>query len=319
MIRRTLAAALVGLAASAHAQDFPTKPIRIVVPFPPAGATDIIGRIVAADFQKAWGQPATVENRAGAGGNVGTEIVARAPPDGYTLLVGTVGTHGINASLYPKLPYDPIKDFEPVSLVALVPNLMVVHPSVPAKTVQEFIAYARTRPGKIDYASSGNGTSIHLAAELFKTMSNTFLVHIPYRGSGPAVTDLLGGQVQVMFDNMPSALPHVRAGKLRPLGVTSAKRSPALPDVPTIAEAGLKGYEASSWFGILAPAGTPKAIVDRLQQQIARGLATPEGRERLATQGAEPIAGTPAEFAAHIRAEIAKWGQVVKAAGAKVD
>ena len=319
MMRCIWVAALVSAAACAHAQDYPAKPIRIIVPFPPAGATDIVGRVVAADLQKAWGQPVTVENRAGAGGNLGAELVAKAAPDGYTLLVGTVGTHGINSSLYPKLPFDPIKDFEPVSLVALVPNLMVVHPSVPAKTVQEFIAYAKTRPGKIDYASSGNGTSIHLSAELFKSMSGTYLVHIPYRGSGPAVTDLLGGQVAVMFDNLPSALPHVKAGKLRPLGITSLKRSPALPDVPTLSESGLKGFDASSWFGILAPAGTPKPIVDRLQQQIAKGLATTEGRDRLASQGAEPVGNTPTEFAAFIRAEIAKWGTVVKVAGAKLD
>lgn len=306
-------------AAQGAAASYPSKPVRVIVPFPPGGATDILARAVGNELQKNWGQPFVIENRPGAGGNTGTDAVAKSPPDGYTLLMGTVGTHGINASLYPKLPYDPVRDFAPVALVALVPNILVVHPSVPAKSVRELIDYARAHPGKLDYASSGNGTSIHLAAELFKSMTGVYMVHIPYRGSAFAMQDLLTGQVQVMFDNMPSALPQVKAGKLRALAVTSARRSPAAPDVPTLTESGLSGYEASSWFGMLAPAGTPPEIVEKLNAAIVKALQSPEVRDRLASQGAEPASLTPAEFARFIDAEIAKWAKVVKASGAKVD
>ncbi len=325
--RRTLiqfAAASGVLAGSplvhAQASGFPNKPLRLIVPFPAGGTTDIIGRAVAQEFTKVLGQQAVVENRAGAGGNIGSEMVAKSPADGYTLLVNTVGTHGINQALYQKLPFDPVKDFAPVSLVAMVPNVLVVHPSVPAQNVKELIALAKSKPGRLNYASSGNGTSIHLAAELFKSMTGTFITHIPYRGSAPALTDLMAGQCDLMFDNLPSALPHIRSGKLRALGLTSAKPSAALPGVPTIEQAGgLAGYEASAWFGIMAPAGTPPEIVNRLQQVIARGLQQPEMRDRLAGQGAEPVGNTPEQYGVYIKAELDKWAKVVKVSGAKID
>jgi tripartite-type tricarboxylate transporter receptor subunit TctC len=314
------AAALLPSWRGAGAQEaWPTRQIRLVVPFPAGGTTDIIGRVVAAELNKAFGVPAIVDNRAGAGGNIGSEIVARSAPDGYTLLVCTVGTHGINTSLYSRLTFDPLKDFAPVTLLALVPNVLVVNPSVKASSVKELIALAKANPGRLNYASSGNGTSIHLSGELFKSMTGTFMTHIPYRGSAPAVADLLAGQVDLMFDNLPSALPHIRAGKLRALGVTSARRADALPDVPTIAEAGVPGYEASSWFGLTAPAGTPAPVVVRIQQTVAKAFATPEVREKLLGQGAEPVANTPEAFGQYIRDEIAKWAKVVKASGAKVD
>ena len=305
----------------AHAQTasaFPSKPIRLIVPFAAGGTTDILGRAAAAELSKA-GLQTVVENRPGAGGNIGADMVAKAAPDGYTLLVGTVGTHGINQALYGKLPYDPIKDFSPVTLLAMVPNVLVVHPSVPASNVKELVTLAKSKPGKLNYASSGNGTSIHLSAELFKSMTGTFMTHIPYRGSAPALTDLVGGQADLMFDNLPSAMPHIKAGKLRALGVTSAKPSPALPDVPTIAAAGVPGYDASSWFGVLAPAGTPKDIVGKLQQTLSKALASPEMREKLLSQGAEPVGNTPEQFAQHIQQEHAKWAKVVQVSGAKVD
>jgi tripartite-type tricarboxylate transporter receptor subunit TctC len=317
-------AALLGLtthgaAAAAPADTFPSRSIRLVVPFPPAGATDILARAVANDLQKTWGQSVVVENRPGAGGNLGADQVAKANPDGYTLVMGTVGTHGINVSLYARMPYDAIRDFAPVTLVAAVPNLLVVHPSVPVTSVRELIDLARAQPGILNYASSGNGTSIHLSGELFKSMANVQITHVPFNGSGPAIGALVAGQVQAMFDNMPSALPQAKSGRLRPLAVTSAHRSPALPEIPTIAEAGLPGYDASSWFGVLAPAGTPRDIVAKLNAAIVRGLQSSETRDRLSGQGAEPVGDSPEHFAEFIRAEIAKWAGVVKAAGARVD
>jgi tripartite-type tricarboxylate transporter receptor subunit TctC len=303
----------------AFSQAYPNKPVRLVVPFPAGGTTDIVAREVAAHLTKAWGQSVVVENKAGAGGNVGADSVAKSAPDGYTLLMGTVGTHGINVSLYSKMPYDAVKDFAPVSLCAAVPNIMVVHPSVPANNVAEFIAYAKKEGDKVAMASSGNGTSIHLAGELFKSMTGTTMTHVPYKGSAPALADMLGGTTQVMFDNAPSAMPHIKAGKLRALAVTSNKRSAALPDTPTMEEMGLKGYEASSWFGVLAPAGTPKEIVQKISAEIQRGIATTEVQEKMKAQGAIPVGGTAEAFAAHINAEIAKWATVVKASGAKVD
>lgn len=322
MFKHWITSALIALAALpniAAAQAFPNKQIRIVVPFPPGGATDILARAVAQDLQKGFGQSALVENRPGAGGNLGADLVAKSPGDGYTLLMGTVGTHGINVALYSKMPYDAVKDFAPITLVALVPNVLVVHPSLPVKSVRDLIDLAKREPGKLNYASSGNGTSIHLSAELFKSMAGVSLLHIPYKGSSPALADLVGGQVGLMFDNLPSALPFIRAGKLRAVAVTSSKRAPVLPELPTIAEAGLPGYEASSWFGILAPASTPRDVVGKLHDAIVKGLATPETSERLASQGAEQVGNTPEQFAVFIREEIDKWGKVVKAAGAKVD
>ncbi len=326
---RALAAgtALLLTAAGAAAQsNWPTKPVRIVVPFAPGGTTDILARAVAPELSKAFGQQFVVDNRAGAGGNVGAEIVARSAPDGYTLLMGTVGTHGINRALYPKLPYDPIKDFAPVTLVAAVPNIMEMNvdkaKALGIRNVQDFVKYAKANPGKLNMASSGSGTSIHLAGELFKSMTGSFMTHIPYRGSGPALLDLVGGNADVMFDNLPSSMQQIKAGKLLPLAVTSVQRSPALPDVPTVEEAGgptLKGYEASSWFGLLAPAGTPPEIVQRVQQEVAKSLGTAAIKEKMMAQGAIPSGNTPAEFAKLIDSEHRKWAKVVKDSGAKVD
>lgn len=301
------------------ASPYPSKPIRLVVPFAAGGTTDILGRAAAAELTKA-GMQTIVENRPGAGGNIGAEMVAKAAPDGYTLLMGTVGTHGINQALYGRLPFDPVKDFAPVTLLAVVPNVLVVNPNLPVNGVRDLITLAKSKPGKLNYASSGNGTSIHLSGELFKTMTGTYMTHLPYRGSAPALTDLIGGQADLMFDNLPSALPHIKAGRLRALAVTSDKPSPALPGIPTIAEAGpVKGYEATSWFGVLAPSGTSTEIISKLQQTLSKALASPEMREKLVAQGAEPVGDTPEQFARHIQAETAKWAQVVKASGAKVD
>ena len=303
---------------------WPDRPVRIVVPFAPGGTTDILARAVAPELSKAFGQQFVVDNKAGAGGNVGAEIVSKSAPDGYTLLMGTVGTHGINKALYNKLPYDPQKDFAPITLVAGVPNVMVVNAekarSLNINTVNDFIKYAKAHPGQLNMASSGNGTSIHLAGELFKSMTGIYMTHIPYRGSGPALMDLVGGSMDVMFDNLPSSMQQIKGGKLKALAVTSAQRSAALPDIPTVEEAaGLKGFEASSWFGLLAPAGTPPDIVHRIQREVTKSLGTPAVREKLLAQGAIPGGNTPEEFARMIDAEIRKWAKVVKESGAKVD
>ena len=303
---------------AAHAQ-YPTKPIKIVVPFPAGGTTDILARAVAADLQKAFGQAVVVENKAGTGGNIGSDSVAKSSPDGYTLLMGTVGTHAINVSLYPKMPYDAVKDFAPVSLVAGVPNVLVASPSFPVNSVKDLVDAAKKAPDKITFASSGSGTSIHLSGELFKQLAGVQMTHVPYKGSSAALPDVISGQVNVMFDNAPSVIQHIRGGKLKAIAVTSDKRSPALPGVPTIAESGLPGFEASSWFGVLAPAATPKDIVDKLSGAIAKSLQTPEMKERLAGQGAVAVGNTPEQFSAHIKSEIDKWSKVVKASGAKVD
>lgn len=312
-------AALPAAVGDARAQAWPSKPVTMVVPFPAGGTTDIVARLVAAKLSEVWGQPVIIDNRAGAGGNIGSAMVAKAAPDGYTLLMGTVGTHAINASLYAKMPYDVVKDFQPITNVAAVPNMLVVHPDLPVKTVKELIDYGKKNPGKLNMASSGNGTSIHLAGELFKVMTGVQMEHIPYKGSAPAITDLIGGQVQVMFDNMPSALPHVKAGKLRAIAVTTATRSAAMPDLPTIAEAGLPGFEAASWFGMLAPAGTPKEIVAKIHGDVVKLAKTTDLSAKLAQQGAVPVLNTPDEFAAYIKAELAKWEKVVKASGARAD
>ena len=320
-----LAAGLLPLSSLAQAA-WPAKPVRIVVPFAAGGTTDILARAVAQELTKSLGQSFVVDNKPGAGGNIGADLVAKAAPDGYTLLMGTVGTHAINKSLYAKMPYDPQKDFQPVTLVAGVPNVMVVNAEKAAArkiaTVQDFIKYAKANPGKLNMASSGNGTSIHLAGELFKSMTGIYLTHFPFQGSNPALFSLMSGDMDVMFDNLPSAMVHIKSGKLKALAVTSATRSAALPDVPTVEEAGgpsLKGFEASSWFGLLAPAGTPMDIVNRIQQETAKALATPAMKERLLAQGAIPSGNTPAQFAQMIDREMKKWAPVVKASGAKVD
>ena len=327
--RRWLGRAALALAACAslwgaqpgavQAQDFPTKSVTIVVPFPAGGTTDLLARILGQHLSQQWGQSVVIDNKGGAGGNIGAQAAARAAADGHTLLMGTVGTHAINQSLYKKLPYDPVKDFQPLSRVALVPNLLVAHPKQPYKTVQELLDYARANPGKVDFASSGNGTSIHLSAELFKQMASVDMQHIPYKGSAPAGADLLAGQVHIMFDNMPSAIQNVRAGRLVPLAVTTATRSAQLPDVPTIAEAGVPGFEAYSWFGLFAPAGTPEPVVERLSQAITKALKDPQVVQKFAEQGAIAHPETPAEFATFIDAEAKKWQAVVKASGASVD
>jgi tripartite-type tricarboxylate transporter receptor subunit TctC len=318
-------AALLAMSPMVLAQDaWPNKPVKIVVPFAPGGTTDILARAMAPELTKAFGQPFVVDNRGGAGGNVGADIVAKSPADGYTLLMGTVGTHGINKALYAKLPYEPQKDFAPITLVAGVPNVMVMNAdkarALNINSVADFIKYAKANPGKLNMASSGNGTSIHLAGELFKSMTGIFMTHIPYRGSGPALLDMVGGNMDVMFDNLPSSMPHIKSGKLKAFAVTSGQRSTALPDIPTVEEAGkLKGFEASSWFGLLAPAGTPPDIVNRIQQEVAKSLNTQAIKEKLQAQGAIPGGMSPQEFTRFIDAEHKKWAAVVKASGAKVD
>ena len=322
-----LVCALVAGASLSQAQSaWPNKQVRIVVPFAPAGTTDILARAIAPELSKAFGQTFFVDNKPGAGGNLGAENVAKSPADGYTLLMGTVGTHGINRALYEKMPYDPIKDFAPITLVAGVPNVMVVNAEKAKErninTVADFIAYAKANPAKLNMASSGNGTSIHLSGELFKSMSGIFMVHFPYKGSSPALLDLVGGATDVMFDNLPSSLQLIKSGKLKALAVTSSQRSGALPDVPTLEQAGgaaLKGFDASSWFGLLAPAGTPPEIVARIQQEVSKALNSPAIKEKLVAQGAIPSGNTPAEFAKFIDAEHKKWALVVKNSGAKVD
>ena len=304
---------------AAHAQTYPSQPIKMIVPFTAGGTTDILARTIGQKLGESLHQPVIVENRPGAGGNIGADAVAKAKPDGYTILMGTIGTQAINASLYSKMPYDSARDFAPITLVAIVPNVLMVHPSVPAKNVAELVALAKAKPGQLNFASSSTGGSPHLSGEMFKQMTGVDIVHVPYKGSAPAITDLLGGQVTLMFDNLPSGLPHVKAGKLRALGVTSAKRSPAAPDIPTIAESGVPGYEVDSWFGILAPAGTPTEIVNKLNAEIVRILKLPDVNDRLAEQGAQAVGDTPQHFAEHIRKETAKWAKVVKASGAKAD
>jgi tripartite-type tricarboxylate transporter receptor subunit TctC len=312
-------AILATTAAGAFAADYPNKPIRLVVPFSAAGTTDFLARAIAQKLSTNLGTSVVVDNRPGAGGNIGSDMVAKADPDGYTLLLGTVGTHAINASLYKKMPYDTVKDFAPVTLVASVPNIVVVNPSVPVKSIKDLLALAKSKPGNLTFASSGNGSSIHLSGELFKSMAGVDMLHVPYKGSGPAVTDLVGGQVNLMFDNMPSSLPHVKTGRLRAIAVTGSKRSPAVPDLPTIAESGVPGYDSVAWFGVLAPAGTPPAIVNKLNAEIIKVLKSPDVAKRLSSQGAEPAYNTPDEFSAYIKTEMVKWAQVVKASGAQVD
>ena len=291
----------------------------MVIPFPPGGTTDITGRIAAQKLSEALNQQVVPDNRPGAAGNIGAEQVAKAPPDGYTLITLPGSTLTIHPSLYAKLPFDPLKDFAPVTMLAAVPNALVVHPSLPVRNVKDLIALAKSRPDQLNYASTGAGQSTHLSMELFKTMAGVKIIHVAYKGSAPAVTDLLGGHVPMLFDNMPSALPHVKAGKLRGIAVSTLKRSPVAPELPTVAESGLPGFEVSVWFSVLAPANTPKEIVSRLNTTLVKALQAPDTRERLATQGAEPIGNTPDEFTAVMKRDIAKWAKVVKDANIRLD
>jgi len=317
ILQWTLGAMFACIALGAFAQSYPSRPIRLVVPFPAGGTTDILAREAAQKLTEVLGQAVVVDNRPGAAGNIGSDLVAKSAPDGYTLLMGTVGTHAINPSLYSKMPYDHVKDFAPVVLVAGVPNVLVVNPTLPVNSVADLIKLAKDKPGQINFASSGSGTSIHLSGELFKTMAGVDMTHVPYKGSSPALTDLIGGQVQIMFDNLPSALPQIKGGRLRAIAVTSLKRAPVLPDIPTINESGLPGFEASSWFGVLAPAGTPAAIVARINTEVNKWLQSADAREKLLGQGAEAAGGSPEQFGNFIRAESEKWAKVVKFSGVK--
>ena len=317
---RLFAASLLCLAAAgqlAQAADYPTRPVKWVVPYPPAGTTDVLARIVAQWLSEKLGQPFVIENKPGAGNNLGTESVVKAAPDGYTMLLVNPA-NGINATLYKELNFNVIRDIAPVAGIVRTPNVMEVTPSFPAKTVAEFIAYCKANPGKINMASSGSGTSVHLSGELFKSMTGCQMLHVPYKGAGPALTDLMGGQVDVIFDNLPSSVGHIKGGKIRALGVTSQEREPSMPQLPTIAET-VPGYEATAWFGIGMPKGTPKEIIDKINAEVNRALADPKMRERLAELGGKPIAGTPEDFGKVIAAETAKWEKVVISSGAKVE
>ena len=298
-------------------QDYPAKPVKWIVPYPPAGTTDVLARILAQWLTEKMGQPFVVENRPGAGNNIGTEAVIKSPPDGYTMLLVNPA-NGINATLYKNLNFNFIRDVAPVAGIVRTPNVMEVTNSLPVKTVKEFIDYCKANPGKINMASSGNGTSVHLSGELFKFMTGCDMVHVPYKGAGPALVDLIGGQVHVLFDNLPSSIGHIRSGKLRALGVTSEGREPSLPGVPTVGET-VPGYEATAWFGIGMPKGTPREIINKVNAEINRALADPKMRERLAELGGRPIPGTPEDFGRVIAAETAKWEKVVTASGAKPD
>jgi tripartite-type tricarboxylate transporter receptor subunit TctC len=319
-ISRLLAASLLCVAATGslvHAADYPTRPVKWVVPYPPAGTTDVLARIVAQWLTEHLGQTFLIENKPGAGNNMGVEFVVNAPPDGYTMLLVNPA-NGINATLYKNLSFNFIRDIAPVAGIVRTPNVMEVSPKLPVKTVAEFIAYCKANPGKINMASSGSGTSVHLSGELFKSMTGCNMLHVPYKGAGPALTDIMGGQVDVIFDNLPSSIGHIKGGKIRALGVTSTERDPSLPDVPTIAET-VPGYEATAWFGIGMPKGTPKDIIDKVNAEVNRALADPKMRARLAELGGKPIAGTPEDFGKVIAAETAKWEKVVISSGAKVE
>jgi tripartite-type tricarboxylate transporter receptor subunit TctC len=312
------ALALAGAAGIAAAQNYPTRTIRFIVPYVPGGGVDFVGRAVAQKLSETIGQQVVVDNRPGGGTNIGSELVARAAPDGYTLLVGGV-PNSVNMSLYKKLPYDTVRDFAPVTRISTAPNILAIHPSVPVKTVKELIAMAKSKRGELTYASAGIGSSNHLSGELFRVMAGIEMTHVAYKGGGAAITDLISGQVSMYFGTTPSTLPHVKSGRLRALGLTGAKRSPAAPDIPTISEAGLPGYEQSAWHGLLAPANTPAAIVTRLNTEVVRALRSPDVAERFATQGVDIVASTPEEFAAFIRQDVAKYAKLVKAANIRID
>ena len=312
-------AAVAHPALAADAAAFPSKPVRLIVPFTPGGSTDILARAIGQKLSESWRQPVVIENRPGAGGAIGMELAAKAPADGTTMVMGHIGTLAANPALYRSLSYDPVRDFAPVTLVAMVPNVLVVGPAVPSRSVAEFVALAKSKPGKLDYGSGGNGSAAHLAMEYFKLKAGVDLQHVPYKGTAPALTDLLGGQIAVILTGLPPVLQHVRSGKLRILGVASAQRLKGFPDIPTIAESGVPGYEATQWYGLLAPAATPKDIVAKLNSDAVKALKDPSVAERLAGEGAEPVGDTPEQFGAFIRSEIELWGKVIRATGAKVD
>jgi len=311
-------ALLLAIAGPAAAQSYPVKSIRWISPWPAGGANDIFSRAIGQKIAESLGQQVLVDNRPGAAGTIGSDIAAKAPADGYTLVMGSSPTHAIAPALYPALPYDPVRDFAAVTLVGSVPNVLVLHPSVPAKTVKEFIAVAKARPGKLNFASTGNGTSQHLSAELFKFMAGLDMVHIPYKGTAPALTELVAGQVDLAFENMPALIPHIQAGRLRALAVTTTKRSAVMPELPTIAEAALPGYDASVWFGVFAPAGTPRPVIDRLHGEILKALQTQDLKSRMIAMGTDVSGMGPDDFSAYVRKEIPKWANLVKAAGVKV-
>jgi tripartite-type tricarboxylate transporter receptor subunit TctC len=319
LILLSTALASLGAAPGALAQGYPGKPLCMIVPFAAGGTGDVLGRLLASKMSEGLGQPVVVDFKPGAGTTLGTDFVAKSPPDGYTILFSASTTMSINATLYSKLPYDTLRDLAPVSMLAAIPNMLVANHALPANTVPELIALAKASPGKLNYASPGSGTTPHLAGELFKMAAGINMVHVPYKGAGPAIVDVLGGHVPMLFDNIPSVQPQVTSGKMKAIGVTSAKRSPAMPNVPTFAEAGLAGFEANSWWAILAPAGTPKEIIARLNAEVVKALNDPGLRERFIGLGAGSAPGTPEEAAAHIRGEVAKWAAIVKASGARVD
>ncbi len=310
--------AMVGALASAQS-SFPNKPVKIIVPFPPGGGNDVIARVIGQKLTDRWGQPVVIDNRAGANGIVGLQALMQSPPDGYTLAVGAAGPLAVNPSLYARLPYDPVKDFAAVTNLVNYPLLLVVHPSVPARTTREVVALAKSKPGQLSYASPGSGNSGHLAGELFNSMAGVHTLHVPYKGQGPALTDLLSGQVQMLYSSIPSVINQVKTGQLRAIAVGSAKRLPSLPDIPTIAESGVPGYEAYSWVGLVAPANTPSDIVHKIYRDVSDILKQPDVAEKLNQQGALPVGDTPEEFSQYIKAEVAKWGQVVRNANIKLD
>jgi tripartite-type tricarboxylate transporter receptor subunit TctC len=302
---------------SAVAQTYPAKPIRLMVPFPPGGSTDIVARIVAQKLTAQLGQPLVIENRGGAGGTLGTAVVAKAPADGYNLVVGTTSTHVVAPSVYQKLEYDPVRDFAPIGLMAVTPYLLVVNPGVPAKNLKELVELMRSQPGKLNYASAGIGSTTHLAMEMLKGASQTYALHIPYNGNGPAATAVMAGQVEILFGSLPAVLPHAKSGRVRALAVGTPKRSPSLPEVPTVAESGYAGFDASLWLALMAPAGTPAALIERLNKELIAAVGSKETREALDKNGAEPITSTPAELAAMIQDGVSKYAKVVKDAGVK--
>lgn len=318
-VAMTLATGALATGTARADDNFPNRPIRLVVPFAAGGSTDIVARIIAAKMSEILKQQVIVDNRSGAGGNAGAATVARAEPDGYTVLMGTVATHAINPALYAKMPYDPVKDFAPVSLLVNVPNVIVVHPSLGVKSVKELIDLLKSKPGEFDYASSGIGTPLHLSGALFESMSGTKMMHVPYKGSGPALLDVVAGQVKIMFDNLPSAIGHIRKGGVNGLAITTLERSPAAPDMPTVSESGLPGYETYSWNAIFAPPGTPMPIVDKIARAAIEAVNDPAVKAKLADLSAVTVGSTPAELDAHVKAELAKWGPVVKASGASIN